>query len=94
MSASTICLRRAVHSVCLYLHAVKHPRDTDSYSVYHIHVNPVAPNGSCSTVGGHLDPYNATDLVKCNMTEQDKCQVGDLSGKHGKANTSAFSARY
>ncbi|CAG8801690.1 19412_t:CDS:2, partial [Gigaspora margarita] len=36
--------------------------------------------------GGHLDPYgvgNATGYV-CDPNTPDKCEAGDLSGKHGK----------
>lgn len=61
--------------------------------VYHIHENPVAPNGSCATVGGHLDPYNITDIPICNSTCPEDCQVGDLSGKHGAMSGTNFVAK-
>ncbi|KAF9986379.1 hypothetical protein BGZ75_001877 [Mortierella antarctica] len=48
---------------------------------YHIHVNPVT-NNDCMTTGGHLDPTNV-GAAKCNPTAPEKCQEGDLSGKHG-----------
>ncbi|KAF9284533.1 hypothetical protein BGZ68_004633 [Mortierella alpina] len=48
---------------------------------YHIHVNPVT-NNDCMTTGGHLDPTNV-GAAKCNPAAPEKCQEGDLSGKHG-----------
>jgi len=48
---------------------------------YHIHVNPVT-NNDCMTTGGHLDPTNV-GAAKCDPAAPEKCQEGDLSGKHG-----------
>ncbi|KAF9107762.1 hypothetical protein BGX29_005049 [Mortierella sp. GBA35] len=50
---------------------------------YHIHVNPVGPNNDCMATGGHLDPTNV-GAAKCLPAKSDKCQEGDLSGKHGE----------
>ncbi|KAF9935374.1 hypothetical protein FBU30_003164 [Linnemannia zychae] len=50
---------------------------------YHIHVNPVGPNNDCAAAGGHLDPTNVGE-AKCLPAKPDKCQEGDLSGKHGE----------
>ncbi|KAG0355768.1 hypothetical protein BGZ54_001021 [Gamsiella multidivaricata] len=50
---------------------------------YHIHVSPVGLNNNCSTTGGHLDPTDV-GTAKCNPAKADKCQEGDLSGKHGE----------
>ncbi|KAG9069878.1 hypothetical protein KI688_009203 [Linnemannia hyalina] len=50
---------------------------------YHIHVNPVGPNNDCMATGGHLDPTNV-GAAKCLAAKPDKCQEGDLSGKHGE----------
>ncbi|KAI8599293.1 superoxide dismutase [Dissophora ornata] len=49
---------------------------------YHIHVNQVGPGGDCMATGGHLDPANI-GMATCNPATPDKCQEGDLSGKHG-----------
>ncbi|KAF9538770.1 hypothetical protein EC957_006223 [Mortierella hygrophila] len=50
---------------------------------YHIHVKPVGPNNDCMATGGHLDPTNV-GAAKCLAVKPDKCQEGDLSGKHGE----------
>ncbi|KAG0213488.1 hypothetical protein BGX28_004343 [Mortierella sp. GBA30] len=50
---------------------------------YHVHVQPVGPNNDCMATGGHLDPDNIGTAVKCNPSTPEKCQEGDLSGKHG-----------
>ncbi|KAK3835283.1 MAG: superoxide dismutase [Linnemannia elongata] len=51
---------------------------------YHIHVKQVGANNNCEATGGHLDPDPAKPgVVPCDPSAPDKCQVGDLSGKHG-----------
>ena len=44
--------------------------------------------GNCSDVGGHFNPYSvnisAPSYVYCGPTNLTECEVGDLSGKHGK----------
>lgn len=60
--------------------------------LYHIHDNPIA-NGNCSTAGGHLDPFLRGDSPACDSENPSTCQVGDLSGKHGKINGTTFSAK-
>ncbi|KAL1585257.1 hypothetical protein WHR41_05876 [Cladosporium halotolerans] len=60
---------------------------------YHIHKCPVA-GLNCTTAGSHLDPYGATDTPPCDPSQPDKCEVGDLSGKHGKMNGPSFAANY
>ncbi|KAG0338921.1 hypothetical protein BG000_003143 [Podila horticola] len=50
---------------------------------YHVHVNPVGPGNDCAATGGHLDPSNV-GAAKCIPTKPEKCQEGDLSGKHGE----------
>jgi hypothetical protein len=58
---------------------------------YHIHVFPVPEDGNCGAAGGHLDPYGVTDAYVCSSEAGlDKCQVGDLSGKHGPVDTAAL----
>jgi len=60
---------------------------TGSYA-YHIHTNPIASDGNCLSALGHLDPLNATDALVCNPLFAQYCEVGDLSGRHGKLNGS------
>ncbi|KAL1306672.1 hypothetical protein AAFC00_005344 [Neodothiora populina] len=57
--------------------------------LYHIHAND-----NCETPGGHLDPFGRGDSPSCVSSSPNTCQVGDLSGKHGKINGTSFSANY
>jgi hypothetical protein len=50
---------------------------------WHIHTLPVPANGNCTTTLSHLDPTNRGELVMCDATQPQTCQVGDLAGKHG-----------
>ncbi|ORY09197.1 superoxide dismutase [Clohesyomyces aquaticus] len=59
------------------------PKDGGPYS-YHLHDRPVPTDGNCTGTMGHLDPYKRTQSPACNMTMPQTCEVGDLSGKHGK----------
>ncbi|EME50180.1 hypothetical protein DOTSEDRAFT_144838 [Dothistroma septosporum NZE10] len=61
--------------------------------LYHIHEKSVDSTGNCSTAGGHLDPYG-NGGTGCNTSDQASCEVGDLSGKHGKMQAPSFSANY
>ena len=61
--------------------------------LYHIHENPIS-GGNCSTAGGHLDPFERGDSPACVADLPQTCQVGDLSGKHGKINGTGFSAKF
>ncbi|CAG8548035.1 10218_t:CDS:2, partial [Racocetra fulgida] len=45
---------------------------------YHIHVSPINSTGSCDSTGGAAVPGYV-----CNSTTPEKCEAGDLSGKHG-----------
>ncbi|QRW08555.1 copper/zinc superoxide dismutase domain-containing protein [Ceratobasidium sp. AG-Ba] len=56
---------------------------------YHIHTNPIPPNGDCTKALAHLDPLNLTEGFTCNPGDPKHCQTGDLSGKHGKFNGTA-----
>jgi hypothetical protein len=60
---------------------------SNTRAAYHIHVNRVPEDGNCTAAGGHLDPYNVTDLYVCTDNPPETCQVGDLSGKHHKIDT-------
>ncbi|KAL7270617.1 Cell surface superoxide dismutase [Cu-Zn] 4 [Rhizina undulata] len=51
---------------------------------YHVHVGTVPSDGNCTATGGHLDPYDRGMATACDAAEPETCQVGDLSGKHGK----------
>lgn len=61
--------------------------------LYHVHEKAVDSTGNCSTAGGHLDPYD-NGGTGCNTTDQASCEVGNLSGKHGKMTGPAFTASY
>ncbi|XP_060076592.1 uncharacterized protein LOC132556215 isoform X2 [Ylistrum balloti] len=63
---------------------------------WHIHVSRINEafgmnvSQRCSSVGGHYNPYSV-DLTgnyntQCNPNSQLRCELGDLSGKHGKLN--------
>ncbi|KAJ1961017.1 hypothetical protein IWQ62_004013 [Dispira parvispora] len=55
---------------------------------YHIHEFPVGENNNCTATGGHYDPLKVNvqkDTYKCDPAQPTTtCEVGDLSGKHGK----------
>ncbi|KAK4252277.1 superoxide dismutase [Corynascus novoguineensis] len=63
---------------------------------YHLHVAPVPENGNCTETLAHLDPYIRGEDTPCNDSAPATCQVGDLSGKHGKipADEDDFEASY
>jgi len=51
--------------------------------LYHVHTNPITPDGDCNSALGHLDPLNATEALTCDPDFPQYCQEGDLSGKYG-----------
>ena len=57
---------------------------------YHIHEFPVPSNGDCMGTGLHLDPFNRGEQPPCDASQPQTCQLGDLSGKHGKINGTAI----
>lgn len=61
---------------------------------YHLHVAPVPSDGNCTSTMGHLDPFIRGEAIACNMSLPQTCQVGDLSGKHGKITSDPFEASY
>lgn len=67
---------------------------TPRTTVYHIHDQPVPADGNCTATGGHLDPFLAGEAAPCDPSAPETCQVGDLSGKHGKVAGDPFSATY
>lgn len=54
---------------------------------YHIHEKPVPESGDCNATGGHYDPGKVKqkwgDAYNCTWDKLDRCEIGDLSGKHG-----------
>ncbi|TGZ76734.1 hypothetical protein EX30DRAFT_312119 [Ascodesmis nigricans] len=60
---------------------------------YHLHDAPVT-NGNCTTTLAHLDPYQRGQADPCDATKPETCEVGDLSGKHGKIETVPFAKQY
>jgi hypothetical protein len=48
-------------------------------------MNQVPEDGNCTAAGPHLIPYDGPpDNFTCDTSAMNHCQVGDLSGKHGK----------
>lgn len=78
--------------------------------VYHLHDQPVPDDGNCTSTLGHLDPFVRGEVSNslllfavqqltvqtpiCDATLPQTCQVGDLSGKHGKIESDPFVATY
>ncbi|KAG9525706.1 Cu,Zn superoxide dismutase-like protein, partial [Aureobasidium melanogenum] len=62
--------------------------------LYHIHDYPVPSDGNCTSTGAHVDPFLRGEDPPCNASAPATCQVGDLSGKHGKPTNMTFSATY
>ncbi|KKY38299.1 putative superoxide dismutase [Diaporthe ampelina] len=52
--------------------------------IYHLHDQPVPEDGNCTSTLAHLDPYERGETTPCDSNAPQTCQVGDLSGKHGK----------
>jgi hypothetical protein len=57
---------------------------------YHIHVDPVPSDGNCTKTLAHLDPFLRGEDPACDARFPQTCQVGDLSGKHGKITSDPF----
>lgn len=51
---------------------------------YHIHDQPVPADGNCTGTKAHLDPFIRGQVPDCDNQHPATCEVGDLSGKHGK----------
>ncbi|CAI4216690.1 unnamed protein product [Parascedosporium putredinis] len=54
---------------------------------YHLHVDPVPEDGNCTKTLAHLDPFIRGEATACNPEAPATCQVGDLSGKYGAADS-------
>jgi len=60
--------------------------------LWHVHTNPITPDGDCDSALGHLDPLNVTESLTCDPAFSQYCQEGDMSGKHGTINGTASGA--
>ncbi|KAL6927440.1 hypothetical protein ACO0SA_003738 [Hanseniaspora valbyensis] len=77
------------------------PKNAGLFS-YHVHENGIPydtpdQQNACEYAGLHFNPFQAplASNVNCDSFEDDsKCQVGDLSGKHGLINTTCFETYY
>jgi hypothetical protein len=67
---------------------------TNPFSVYHIHVDAVPSDGNCTKTLAHLDPFLRGEDPPCDARFPQTCQVGDLSGKHGKITSDPFEVTY
>ena len=76
----------STHTLC-YCGVSLTPQVTRGHS-WQVHLRRQGADGDCSTVGGHFDPFLA-DVDKsgydeeCGPNAQLRCEMGDLSGKHG-----------
>ncbi|OGM46799.1 hypothetical protein ABOM_005022 [Aspergillus bombycis] len=62
--------------------------------LYHIHNAAVPSDGNCTATLSHLDPFNRGEKPPCNPSAAQTCQIGDLSGKHGKVTQDPFEEEY
>lgn len=62
--------------------------------MYHLHDAPVPDDGNCTATLAHLDPYKRGEVIPCDATAAQTCQIGDLSGKHGNITSEVFNATY
>ncbi|PVH71520.1 hypothetical protein DL98DRAFT_435035 [Cadophora sp. DSE1049] len=62
--------------------------------LYHLHAMPVPSGGNCTETLAHLDPYIRGESPPCDASTPQTCQVGDMSGKHGKVTQDPFEAGY
>jgi hypothetical protein len=45
-------------------------------SLYHIHTNPIPPDGNCTAARGHLSPLNESDAIVCDPLQPWFCETG------------------
>ncbi|KAJ9157298.1 superoxide dismutase protein [Pleurostoma richardsiae] len=62
--------------------------------IYHIHDQPVPASGNCTETLAHLDPFQRGEVPACDASLPETCQVGDLSGKHGKIPSTSTDQTY
>lgn len=63
------------------------PKCANAVVGYHLHVDPVPEDGNCTKTLAHLDPFIRGEATACNPEAPATCQVGDLSGKYGAADS-------
>jgi hypothetical protein len=61
--------------------------------MYHVHDQPIPPNGNCTAALAHHDPYKRPEKPLCDPSQPQTCQVGDLSGKYGNITGSSYMVR-
>ena len=79
-------------SVCLLSSSLSHALPQTSTHAWHVHQRRIGPNGECGSVfaGGHYNPFAVSLTTEsgyptdCNDLNQHRCEMGDLSGKHGR----------
>lgn len=69
------------------------PKEGGPFS-YHLHVAPVPEDGNCTETLAHLDPFIRGEDPPCDPDTPEACEVGDLSSKHGKADSDPFEATF
>lgn len=78
------------------------PKNAGVFS-YHIHESGIPTSdgmdmsNACESAGLHFNPFDAPLSIEsaCKLFSNDaRCQVGDLSGKHGLINTTCFETYY
>lgn len=60
---------------------------------WHVHNFPVVDGCQATSTGGHYDPFSRAGLYMTCL-DHSICEVGDLSTKHGRFNTSSVSQTY
>lgn len=55
---------------------------------------PVGADDNCNDTLAHLDPFLRGEDIPCTASRPETCQVGDLSGKYGKANGTTHMATF
>ncbi|KAI9171472.1 Cell surface Cu-only superoxide dismutase [Paramyrothecium foliicola] len=68
------------------------PKEGGPFS-YHLHA-AAAVDGNCTSTKAHLDPFGRGQEPPCDASAINTCEVGDLSGKHGKITSDPFTASF
>ena len=68
---------------------------TNQPNKWHVHTDP--KTSDCASTGGHYNPFGV-DLTAgsgyCGSGADVDCEVGDMSGKHGRLSTPNVAAQY
>lgn len=62
--------------------------------LYHIHEAAVPSNGSCAATLAHFNPNNGNATACPSQGNNALCELGDLSGKHGKIDSTEADLSY